>query len=210
MNKITIVLFVSICFLTVSAGTSVWYYMNYQEYVEIHNSLKLDYNNLNSQYGNYIAVHTHSNSEYDAFQTQLAEYETTTKFTFYYASQSIQRYGVDDLEEYLDRWQWLEGAYVEGEYDCSEMSASLEWKLENEGYNTLIVVGKAPFNQSSNHAWLLVETSEDKYMPIEPTSFKLVKWDSPYFDLYFEYDQGFETIFEAIEDHYEEFNWWES
>jgi len=76
------------------------------------------------------------------------------EFEFYYAARCKQRYGVDDLEEYLDRWQWSEGAYVKDKFDCSEMSAYVEWRLENEGYRTLIVVGGSPSEPQAQHAWL--------------------------------------------------------
>ena len=144
-------------------------------------------------------------------QLNLAERQAeTSKFDFYYASLCKQRYGVEDLDEYLDRWQWTEGVYVKGVFDCSEMSAYIEWKLENEGYHTLIVVGQSPSNRNARHAWLLVETSSGKYMPIEVTRYELVKWDNPYFDLYFEYDHSFETISDALDYDYDGFDWWES
>lgn len=133
-----------------------------------------------------------------------------SKFAFYYAGQCEQRYGVDDLESYLDRWQWIEGTYVEGKFDCSEMSAYIEWRLENEGFHTVIVVGQSPSNPEAGHAWLLVETSSGEYMPVEATQYALVKWDNPYFDQYFSYDHSFETILEALGYDYEGFNWWES
>ena len=133
-----------------------------------------------------------------------------SEFYFYYDSVAEQRFGVDDLESYLDRWQWTEGSYVRGKFDCSEMSAYIERNLENEGYRTWIVIGDCPFNQSARHAWLLVETSPGKSMPVEATRYALVKWDNPYFDLYFEYDHSFGTIFDALEYDYDDFNWWET
>jgi len=39
--------------------------------------------------------------------------------------------------------------------DCSEMSAHLEWKLENEGRHTYIVVGNSPFGSENMHGCLL-------------------------------------------------------
>jgi len=134
----------------------------------------------------------------------------TSKFEFYYASKCKQRYGVDDLESYLNRWQWSEGAYVSGKFDCSEMSAYIEWRLENEGYHTIIVVGQCPWKPEARHAWLLVETSPGKHMPVEATQYELVKWDNPYFHQYFSYDHSFETIFDALDYDYDGFNWWES
>jgi hypothetical protein len=136
------------------------------------------------------------------------EYEVERiEFRFYYASLTKQRYGVSDLEEYLNRWQWTEEAYVAGEFDCSEMSAYLEWKLENEGYNTLIVTGDSPFG-SGKHAWLLVQTSTEGYMPVEPTTYSIVYWSDIYFDDYFVYDYEFENIQEALDDNPNEFDWW--
>lgn len=130
------------------------------------------------------------------------------KFTFYYASLAEQRYGVYDLEEYLSHSQWVEGAYKVGEFDCSEMAAYLEWKLENEGYHTVIVGGDNP-SGSGSHAWLLVETSQGKYMPVEPTTHSIVYWENPYFDNYFVYTLEYETIFDAIELKTGAFDWWD-
>ena len=144
--------------------------------------------------------------ELDLAKSQVEE----SKFEFYYAAKCKQRYGVDDLESYLNRWQWSEGAYVSGKFDCSEMSAYIEWRLESEGYHTIIVVGQSPSNPEARHAWLLVETSSGKYMPVEATQFELVKWDDQYFDQYFSYDHSFETIFGALDYDYDGFNWWES
>lgn len=129
------------------------------------------------------------------------------KFQFYYASLAEQRYGVSDLEEYLNRWQWTEGTYGAGEFDCSEMSAYLERKLENEGYNTLIVSGDSPFG-SGKHAWLLVQTSTDGYMPVEATTHSIIYWSNTYFDEYFVYDYLYEDIQEALAGNPNEFDWW--
>jgi len=142
-------------------------------------------------------------------QISNLEYEVErVKFRFYYASLAKQRYGVSDLEEYLDRWEWSEGAYVAGEFDCSEMSAYLEWRLENEGYNTLIVTGDSPFG-TGNHAWLLVQATVDGYMPVEATTYSIVYWWDMYFDDYFVYDHQFEDIQEALDYSPNEFDWWE-
>ena len=129
------------------------------------------------------------------------------RFQFYYASLSKQRYGVPDLVDYLKRWEWVERVYVENEFDCSEMSAYLEWRLENEGYHTLIVTGDSP-SSAGKHAWLLVQISASEYMPVEATVFSVVyTWD-PYFYNYFVYDYGFETIQEALDHSPNEYDWW--
>lgn len=150
-------------------------------------------------------------AEMSKFQLSLAEEQAEmNKFEFYYASRCKQRYGVDDLESYLDRWQWSEGTYVSGRFDCSEMSAYLEWRLENEGYHTYIVCGKSPSGGSGRHSWLLVETSKGKYMPVEATQYDIIKWSNPYFDNYFDYDRQFETIQDALDYNDSEFDWWRS
>jgi hypothetical protein len=132
----------------------------------------------------------------------------SVKFQFYYASLAKQRYGVSNLEDYLNRWQWTEGTYIAGEFDCSEMSAYLEWKLENEGYNTLIMIGDSPFGLGK-HAWLLVETSVEGYIPVESTTYSIVYWWDTYFDNYFVYDYQFENIQEALDYSPNEFDWWQ-
>ena len=130
------------------------------------------------------------------------------KFYFYYGSRAEQRYGVQDLRDYLSRWEWIEGAYQAGEFDCSEMSACLERQLENEGYNTSMLAGDSPFGDGE-HAWLLVEVEPDKYMPVEPTTYEMILWDNPYFDDYFTAEYTFEDIHKALAVGYSEFNWWE-
>jgi cell division protein FtsB len=129
------------------------------------------------------------------------------KFKFYYASLAEQRYGVYDLEDYLSRTKWVEGSYIPNIFDCSEMSAYLEWKLENEGYHTLIVAGNSP-SGTGRHAWLLVETIAGYYMPVEATTYSIVYWSNPYFDNYFVYDHQFETIQEALDYRPTEYDWW--
>ena len=44
-------------------------------------------------------------------------------------------------------------------------------------------------------------------MPVEPTSYRLVKKGDPYFNRYFNYDESFETMFEALNHNYMEFDW---
>lgn len=132
------------------------------------------------------------------------------KFQFYYAAKCKQRFGVDDLLSYLNRWRWTEGAYIRNEFDCSEMSAYLEWRLENEGYNTIIVIGNCPWEPAVKHVWLLVEESEGHFIPVEATQYKIISQANPYIDLYYEYDFSFDTIYDALNHNYDEFNWWEN
>ena len=129
------------------------------------------------------------------------------QFAFYYVKPSEQKYGVHDLAEELRGLEWIH-PYQEDVFDCSEMSAYLEWYLENEGWHTFIVVGNSLFD-SGRHAWLLVETSPNSYMPVETTNIQVVWGDNPYFDNYFNYDHKFEKIQDALEYDPSGFDWWE-
>ena len=88
------------------------------------------------------------------------------------------------------------------------MSAALEWLLENKGFHTVIVSGEYPGNGEWHHSWLLVETSEGEYMPVEATSFSIIYPDNPLFESYFEYQMKFETINEALEWAPKGYDWW--
>ena len=177
-----------------------------------------DHQHSNSQYDNYVADHSHNDSEYDLLQSEYEDYVADHQYTnsqydeaffyFYYVRPDEQEFGVYDLEDELYGLNWTK-PYEEDVFDCSEMSACLEWRLENEGWNAKIVVGDSPFG-SGYHAWLLVETSEGKYMPVEATTIEIVWWSDPYFDNYFTYDHKFETIQEAIAYYESEFDWWNS
>jgi len=128
-------------------------------------------------------------------------------FSYYYVYPAEQKFGVYNLDDELYGLEWLH-PYQEGVFDCSEMSAYLEWYLENEGWHTIIIAGDSPFG-SGYHAWLLVECEEGKYMPVESTNIEIVWWDDPYFDNYFAYDYEFETIDDALAYSETEFDWWE-
>ena len=170
-------------FLVVILAFSVWSYTQVDY-------LQTEVDNLETEYNNN---HHYTDEEYDEAQ-----------FSFYYVEQE-QKFGVYDLEDELDGLEWIE-PYQEGVFDCSEMSAYLEWYLENEGWHAKIVVGDSPSGR--RHAWLLVETSEGKYMPVESTSIGVVWWSDPNFDNYFNYDHSFETIQEALAYNESDFDWW--
>lgn len=143
---------------------------------------------------------------YDSgYDTGYSEGYDAGRFDFYYVKPN-QRYGVDELGSYLKSWTWAL-SYKSGVFDCSEMSACLERNLENEGFHTIIVVGNSPFG-SGRHAWLLVETSVGKYMPVEGTNRQVILWSSSYFDNYFKYEHRFETIQEALAYNPTDFDWW--
>ena len=172
--------------------------VTYQNYMSTHSHNDSEYDSLQSEYDNYVATHHYTDKEYN---------EARSSFSFYYVKPE-QKFGVYDLEDELYGLEWIE-PYQESVFDCSEMSAYLEWYLENEGWHTYIVCGETPWD-GGYHAWLLVETSTDHYMPVESTTIEIVWWDNPYFDNYFIYDYRFETIQEAVDYNESEFDWWKS
>ena len=129
-------------------------------------------------------------------------------FSLYYDPLQKQQFNETYLQECLNRWQWIKSAYEEHVFDCSEMSAYLEMKLENEGFHTIMAWGESP-NSEGYHTWLLVEISPEKYIPVETTSVIVINPSHKYYDKYFDYDYTFETIQEATEYYYEDYNWWE-
>ncbi len=128
--------------------------------------------------------------------------------SYYVRVKPTQKYGFFNLVKELNDLKWVK-PYQFGLLDCSEMSAYLEWHLENEGWHALIVVGDSP-SGSGRHAWLLVETRLNGYMPVESTIMRVVVCEDPNYYNYFKYDRIFETIQDALAYSATEFDWWQS
>ena len=211
----------------------------YQNYMETHSYSNSEYNTLqteisnltvqlsdlqnqmdllNATYQNYMETHSYSNSEYNTLQTEISNFQEQidwllnelgeANFFFYYVKQPEQKFGVYNLRDELNSLEWGQ-PYQRDIFDCSEMSANLEWYLENRGWHTFIVVGDTPFD-SGRHAWLIVETSVGHYMPVESVTIEVVWWEDPYYDNYWNYDNMFETIQEAVDYNESGFDWWKS
>ena len=153
-----------------------------------------------------ITLYWYSDKQMDETISKLEETIEKATFSFYYVP-TEKKYGADDLQEYLQSRIWREDIAAEREFDCSKMSAYLEWRLENQGYHTVIVSGNSP-DGSGRHAWLLVETNVGGYTPVEATTRNIVDRSSPYYDNYFKYELYFETIQEALSYSSTEFKWW--
>ncbi|GAH51420.1 unnamed protein product [marine sediment metagenome] len=152
------------------------------------------------------------NRRYDELKITSDELKITSetnKFLFYYTPLTEKITRVQDLEEYLSRYEWKEDAAKIDIFDCSEMSAVLERMLENEGFHTFIVSGKSPYGSGEGHAWLIVEISPDEFIPVEAVNFSIIPWDSPYINEYHSYDNKFETIHEALNYPKDGYDWWE-
>lgn len=89
------------------------------------------------------------------------------------------------------------------EFDPREMSAYLERYLENQGWNTSIAT-------SRYRPWLLVETDEDNYTPVEAKTLEIIYDDNEFYDDYFDYDHIFKNIYSANDFALNDFNWWVS
>jgi hypothetical protein len=164
---------------------------NFWFYTELQNQTSLRVR----AYDGYVAEREYANLEGEK-----------ALFFFYYVKPEEQKFGVYNLDDELDGLEWAQ-PYEEGVFDCTEMAAYLERYLENHGWHAKIVVGDAPFG-SGGHAWLLVETSEGKYMPVESTKIEIVWWSDPNFDNYWTYDHKFETISQALSYSENGFDWW--
>ena len=140
--------------------------------------------------------------------SELKTLAENSKYYFYYLKPE-QQYGIQNLATYIRSRKWNR-EYEKDVFDCTEMSTALEWRLENQGFHTFIVIGDSPSEPGVGHAWLLVETSNGKYTPVEATGMYVVYSGSQYFNDYFEYDQQFETIQEAMEYSPTGYEWWKS
>lgn len=91
--------------------------------------------------------------------------------------------------------------YQEDKFDCSEMSAYMEWYLEKYGFNASICTSQH-FEGSKGHAWVRVDT-KDGVVYIEATAkTDLIKRDGDYTHP----ERVYESIYEVR--NVEEFDWW--
>lgn len=104
-------------------------------------------------------------------------------------------YGIDKLREVLTI-RWLK-AYEVNFFDCSEMSAFLEYWLENKGFNTDIVSDRS-------HSWVIVETEPGIWTHVESTS------SAPYVINERPYNDRYKDIFQAIKSSPADYDWWNS
>lgn len=134
----------------------------------------------------------------------------------------------DDLINYLNDTFDMPVNYKLHVFDCSEEAAFMERELENAGFDSYIVLGDSPSGGNAKHAWVIVYTSDDYRVAIEPTALlggmdgetqKMFasfsgkgrgivykNENSNYYDIY---DYMVADIYEAIEIvNFEEFDWW--
>ena len=121
---------------------------------------------------------------------------------FYYVKPEDQSFGLDGLEVTLSTFN-RSLRYSTIEFDPREMSGYLERYLENQGWNTSIAT-------SSYRPWLLVETDEGNFTPVEAKTLEIIYDDNEFYDDYFDYDHLFKNIYSANDFAPDNFNWWVS
>jgi len=128
---------------------------------------------------------------------------------------------IDSLSRQQTGYGWV-GLYERDVFDCSEMSACLEYILENKGFTTDIAGGKTP---NGNHAWIVVYSSSGEEYYVESTMLCRVTSLHIFLQdviaealgiesLSLEYYQSprelQHTVYEAEYSMVNEFDWWES
>jgi hypothetical protein len=102
--------------------------------------------------------------------------------------------------------------YQQSSFDCSEMAAYIEWKLECHNV-TAYIATRDDWQYGYGHAWVIVPLRGGKYLAIEPTvsategslGAEMITYEPEYFV----YDQLFEDIYGASEFFgVEEWDWW--
>ena len=102
--------------------------------------------------------------------------------------------------------------YQQSSFDCSEMAAYIEWKLECHNI-TAYIATKDNWQDGYGHAWVIVPLRGEKYLAVEPTisaiegshGAEMITYEPEYFV----YDQRFEDIYGASEFFgVEEWDWW--
>lgn len=115
--------------------------------------------------------------------------------------------------------------YTLNKYDCSEMSAYTEWKLENLGFNVKICIADNFMDSGSGHAWIKVDLDHANPCYIEATAMTntigvkngtIIRGndrDILYYELYSSYDHIYDDIYEVMADRSataSDFDWWNS
>ncbi len=104
-----------------------------------------------------------------------------------------RKYGMDNLKDALN-FQWLK-SYEPNVFDCSEMSAFLEYWLERKGFNADIVL-------NSTHSWVVVEVEQSNWIAVEATGI------SPSIIPEKKYNHRFKDIYDAMSYFRDECDWW--
>ena len=128
----------------------------------------------------------------------------------YYISKSRFQNTPDEVKRLLGKG--FITPYQGSSFDCSEMAAYIEWKLECHNV-TAYIATRDDWQDGYGHAWVIVPLRGGKYLAIEPTisaiegsrGAEMITYEPKYFT----YDQLFEDIYGASESFgVEEWDWW--
>jgi len=115
---------------------------------------------------------------------------------------------VEDLRTFLSNLK-LPHKYERGVFDCSEISAYVEWALEDAGFDAYIVLGEVDFggDNRGTHAWDMVKVAGATYY-IDMSSGKphIFKSDKHHLKII----KVFKNVYEAVEYYrsVKEWDWW--
>lgn len=127
----------------------------------------------------------------------------------YYSTNFFPKYPntVKGLKNFLAHLK-IPHKYERGVFDCSEISAYVEWALENAGFDAYIVLGEVNFyGKPEIHSWNMVKVEGSTYY-IDASSGKPYLFKSnPH---YIKIIKIFKNIYEAVNyyDSVKEFDWW--
>jgi hypothetical protein len=128
----------------------------------------------------------------------------------YYLNKTRFQNTADEVKRLLGKGFFT--SYACSSFDCSEMAAYIEWKLECHNVTAQIAT-KDDWAGGYGHAWVIVSLRGGKHLAIEPTisamegslGAEMITYDPEYFV----YDHLFEDIYEASEFFgVEEWDWW--
>ena len=109
-----------------------------------------------------------------------------------------------EFTAWFESTEWVDSYEANG-WDCSQMSAFMEWQLENEGFDAVIACDET-------HAWVLTDINGDgQYIALECTGRYVVWIDSLYPDTdYYNPSEGYcEDIYELVQKYgLDDWNWW--
>jgi len=109
----------------------------------------------------------------------------------YYDSPCYIPKGVS-LNSYLTEYSWIDPYQADG-WDCSQMSAYVEWLVENCGYEANIVIANR-----IDHVWVDIKIG-NKWRPYEATTGSFYFWPEVLNEIYEGRTLTFEDIYEVID-----------
>ncbi|RJQ39104.1 MAG: hypothetical protein C4555_03900 [Dehalococcoidia bacterium] len=208
---------------------------SYRALISDYNALDAEYRTVTAKYSGLESDYAKMRSDYDiarnqvgSLQTLINQYQSVPHS--YYSSEGFYPHAntYEQLRDFLTVEFTLPRDYELNVFDCSESAAYVEWALENAGLDAEIVVGPAPGDPKTYHAWVIAHTQEFD-VAIEATiltnqyDFTLInripgviyveddlvpEWRAYYYG----YDRKFQNIYSAIRDFggITEWNWWDA